>query len=140
MRFVFPLSLGLLVATQVVDPKVRGQDKTAAVDFVKQIRPLFQQFCYRCHGAEKQKSGLRLDRRADALQGGDTGPVFVGGKSSESTLYRYIAGLEEGKQMPPTGEKLKPEHVALIKTWIDQGAKWPQGAGNAEKEETWWSL
>jgi mono/diheme cytochrome c family protein len=116
-----------------------AQEKPAPVDFDRQIQPLFQQYCHRCHGPEKQKSGLRLDRRDDALQGGDLGPAILAKKSSESNLYRYIAGLDDGKTMPPTGEKLKPDQIALIKAWIDQGAPWPV-EGKTEVKETWWSL
>ena len=51
------------------------------IDFVRDVRPILQQHCYRCHGEKKQKSGLRLDIKSEALKGGDNqGPSIVAGK------------------------------------------------------------
>src|SRR6267143_2120486 len=72
-----------------------------AVDFTKDIQPVFANNCYMCHGPEKKKNGLRLDLRAAALQGGDSGPAIVPGKSAESLLVHLVAGLDEDKVMPP---------------------------------------
>jgi mono/diheme cytochrome c family protein len=108
------------------------------IDFSKQIQPIFKQYCYRCHGPEKQKSGLRLDQRKSALQGGDDGVAIIAGKSGESNLYRYVAGLDEDKKMPPSGPKPAREQIELIKKWIDEGAVWPEKA--EAESEVWWSL
>src|ERR1043165_7497783 len=54
------------------------------VDFARDIQPILSKFCYECHGPEKQKGGLRLDQKAAALKGGDSGPLLVPGKSVES--------------------------------------------------------
>src|SRR5437899_3217250 len=70
------------------------------IDFDRDVRPLFVQHCYACHGPDKQKGGLRLDRKADALKGGDDGPVIVRGKAAESPLVRLTAGLEADRVMP----------------------------------------
>src|SRR5687768_1369366 len=59
---------------------------TQAVDFGRDIQPLFQKACYSCHGPEKQEGGLRLDLKERALQGGDTGKAVLPGKSHESKL------------------------------------------------------
>ena len=97
------------------------------VDFAKDIRPLFRESCYKCHGASRKESGLRLDRRDDALNGGDGGPAFVAGNSSESLLIKYVAGIDPDVVMPPEGDKLTDEQIGLLRAWIDQGAKWPEG-------------
>src|SRR5215212_618818 len=57
---------------------------SARVDFKKDIQPLFEGHCYKCHGPEKQESGLRLDDADLALKGGDLGPAYVPGKSADS--------------------------------------------------------
>src|SRR5947208_16821932 len=67
--------------------------ESSTVDFARDIRPIFAERCYSCHGPEKQKSGLRLDARDKAMAGGDTGKAIIPGKSSESLLYSYVAGL-----------------------------------------------
>src|SRR6266404_3422881 len=55
------------------------------VDFARDIQPIFIKRCFECHGPDKQKSDLRLDRKADALRGGKSGkPLFLAGKSAES--------------------------------------------------------
>src|SRR3954452_4023787 len=73
------------------------------VGFEQDVRPIFVKHCYTCHGPDKQRGGLRLDRKADALKGGDDGPVVVPGKSAESPLVRLTAGLDPDRVMPPKG-------------------------------------
>jgi ankyrin repeat protein len=93
------------------------------VDFAKDVQPIFRQSCIGCHGPSQQMAGFRLDRRRDAMRGG-TIAVIGPGNSDGSRLYRRLIGSEFGAQMPPTGA-LSPDKVAIIKTWIDQGAEWP---------------
>jgi ankyrin repeat protein len=102
----------------------------AKVDFVRDVQPLFQQYCLGCHGPSLQMNGFRLDRRSDAMRGG-TIPVIGPGNSAGSRMYLRLTGSQYGQQMPPTGA-LKPEQVAIVKAWIDQGAVWPdEVAGDA---------
>lgn len=97
------------------------------IDFQKQIKPLFQAKCYSCHGRESQEGGFRLDLKSRALEGGDSGLAITPGNSHKSELYHRIAGTGDGEKMPPEGEgtPLSPAELALVKRWIDQGAKWP---------------
>src|SRR5688500_13803300 len=76
------------------------------VDFQRDIQPIFAERCFSCHSADKHEGGLRLDRKADALAGGDSGPVLQPGKSSASLLVRYVAGIEAESVMPPEGDRL----------------------------------
>lgn len=97
------------------------------VNFEKDIKPIFSSRCYDCHGAEKEKNGLRLDRRETALRGGDSGPVIIQNNSKESLLIRYVTGDNEDKiVMPPKGDRLSSREISLLKSWIDQGARWPE--------------
>ncbi|MEI7686478.1 MAG: DUF1549 domain-containing protein [Planctomycetota bacterium] len=97
-----------------------------AVTFDREIRPIIDAKCVRCHGPEKQRSGLRLDRQTDALKGGEEfGPAIVPGKSDESSLFKMIAGRIPGKKMPREGPALTAAEIDAIRRWIDQGAKWP---------------
>ncbi len=73
-----------------------------------------------------QMSSLRLDNRRDALAGGNTGPVIKPGNSAGSRLIQMVAGIEEGKIMPPAGDPLSKEQIGLLRAWIDQGAEWPE--------------
>ena len=99
------------------------------VDFVKDIQPILSKSCLKCHGPEKQKNGFRVDVKSVAMKGGDTyGVAIKPGKSAESPLIRYVAGLEDDMLMPPKGDPLTPEQIGLLRAWIDQGADWPESA------------
>src|SRR5258706_14697164 len=75
---------------------------SGVVDFAKDIQPIFANNCYKCHGPEKQKNGLRLDLKQGALEGGDSGAVIVAGKATESRLIHLVAKLDGETQMPPS--------------------------------------
>jgi ankyrin repeat protein len=98
------------------------------VDFARDVQPIFRQNCYGCHGPRQQNNNFRLDRRRDAMRGG-TIPVIGPGNSEASHLYLRLVGRDTlpGQTMPPTGS-LTPQQLATIKTWIDQGAEWPDAA------------
>lgn len=111
-----------------------------AIEFDRQIRPLFERHCYACHGPKKQESELRLDARDAALKGGFSGPAIAIGKSDASELIKRVASDDVGTRMPPKGERLSADEVALLRAWIDQGAVWPgdgQAAAAAEKLKHW---
>ena len=110
------------------------------VDF-GEIEPILRKNCFSCHGEEHQESGLRLDVKKRALEGGDNGVAFKPGKSAESRLVRFVAGLDkEVGLMPPEGKgkPLTAGEIGLIRAWIDQGANWPEGG--AEVAARHWSF
>jgi mono/diheme cytochrome c family protein len=97
----------------------------ANVTYQTNIRPIFENACFQCHGAEKKKGGLRLDSRDHAIKGGDNGPVFEVGRSAGSFLITNVARVGDPENwMPPIdkGEPLTLAQIALIRAWIDQGA------------------
>jgi mono/diheme cytochrome c family protein len=89
------------------------------------IRPVLAEKCFRCHGDNKQESSLRLDSRAGALKGGDSGAAVVPGKPEDSLLIEAIK--YESFEMPPSG-KLPDEQIAAMEVWVRMGAPWPAGA------------
>lgn len=92
-----------------------------SVDYRKDVRPVLQERCYACHGALAQKGKLRVDTGAAMTKTGSVVP----GKPGDSELFLRVASGEETTRMPPEGYPLKPEQVAKIKLWIEQGAKVP---------------
>ncbi len=109
-------SIGAASVARAADP----------IDFEKQIKPILETTCIRCHGPEKPKGGLRLDNKADAFKGGDDGVVIVPGNSAKSPLYTStILPTDDDKHMPPKGESLTKEQTELLKRWIEEGARWP---------------
>ena len=100
---------------------------SVTVDFERDIKPMFEQACFRCHGPERPKSHFRLDVREAALKGGDSNPDdIIPGNSAKSRLIHYVAHLVEGMEMPRPGkgEPLTPGQIGLLRAWIDQGANW----------------
>lgn len=98
----------------------------SAITYAQDIKPIFDNSCIKCHGEDKQKAKLRLDTRESILQGSQDGPIFEVGKSGESVLVANVARLGDVDDwMPPVdkGKPLTKEQVALIRAWIDQGAK-----------------
>jgi hypothetical protein len=123
---------GLSCAARADEPPDLPPKADRIVDFLKDIQPILAERCLSCHGPDKQQAGLRLDREGDALRGGDSGPAFEVGKSAQSLLIKYVAGLDPDILMPPEGEKLSAEQVGLLRAWIDQGAKWAAEAAPAD--------
>jgi ankyrin repeat protein len=118
MRVAFLL---LIAAFCYADTKV-PQAASRKVDFEKDVHPLLEQKCFSCHGDDVQQSGLRLDKRQNALRGGDYGPVIIPGDSAGSKLIRRLVNGDGGLQMPPTGP-LSDEEIGILRAWIDQGAE-----------------
>lgn len=110
-----------------------GQSATSsAVDYSIDIQPIFQSRCYTCHGTVAQKSGLRLDKRTAAMAGGESGAVILPGDAERSPLIHHIERRESVAPMPPKGDPLTREQIALIREWIDSGANWPEQPGESE--------
>ena len=97
------------------------------VVFDRDIRPILESSCLRCHVPPKPRSHFRLDDRAEALAGGDNNTNdIVPGDSRDSLLVAYVAGRVPDMQMPPPGRgnQLTPQQISLLRAWIDQGANW----------------
>lgn len=100
----------------------------APVDFARQIQPLFETKCLECHNPSKVKGDLLMDTAANLLKGGENGPGLVAGKPDESEILKRVI-LPKGHDdvMPPKGDPLAAGEIALVKQWIAEGAKWPDG-------------
>src|SRR5215210_6316584 len=81
------------------------------VDFEKEIKPLFEAACIKCHAKGKEKGGFSLETRGAFLKGGDTEPAAVVGRSSESYIVELVAGIDPDNVMPKKGTKWTPEQV-----------------------------
>ena len=105
-----------------------------ATDYERDIKPLLRGRCYACHGALKQKSGLRLDTVELMLKGGESGEVLVAGQPGRSLLIERVAENDADERMPPLheGEPLSPAEVQMLREWIASGAAGPA----EEKAET----
>jgi hypothetical protein len=93
-----------------------------------EVRAILAHNCYKCHGPEKIKGDLRLDRKDMIFKGGKDGPVVVPGHPDQSELFRRI-NLPSGDEdaMPSEGKKLPEKDIAILNFWIKKGAPWPEG-------------
>src|SRR3954466_10313543 len=115
-----------LAAAMVVAVSASADAQTTTVDFGRDVQPIFREHCYGCHGPELQMNGFRLDRRTDAIRGGQQTNIGPG-NADGSRLYQRLAGAKLGARMPPAGPR-PDEQVSVIKQGIDQGAAWPDDA------------
>lgn len=126
----------IVLLTLVASASISADTHVAGVDFVRDVQPILQRYCYECHGTEKQKSGLRLDIKSEALAGGDGwGPSIVAQSAGESPLIELISTDDEDERMPPTGPPLSIADIQTLTRWIDEGADWPDGVDLAQLED-----
>ena len=128
--FLLALAGGHLWAGEL--PANGQQSMGGFVDFDRDIRPIFEASCFRCHSAQKPRSHFRLDYRAGALAGGeDNTNDIVPGDSQGSRLIDYVSREVPDKEMPPEGrgESLTAQQIELLRVWIDQGASWGTNNG-----------
>ena len=114
-----------LSAADVDVSKLPAASTKTGLSFDKDIKPIFDKSCIKCHGAEKQKGKLRLDTLEATLKGGENGESVVKGNSAKSTLVHTIARLDPDAAMPPDGkgDPLSKEQIGIVRAWIDLGAK-----------------
>ncbi len=103
-----------------------------AADYARQVQPILHRHCASCHGDKAPQGGLTVLTRAGLLKGGKGGPAIVPGSSQASLLIQHVTG-EKQPIMPVGADPLKPDQVATLKAWIDEGASWSADATVAVK-------
>ncbi len=101
--------------------------------FESHVRPLLVEHCQKCHGPDKEQSGLRLDSRLAVLKGGDNGPAITPHQPDASLLIQAVR-YDGDTQMPPDG-KLPEENIAALEKWVSMGAPWPASVSVSEAEK-----
>lgn len=133
---VFVLACGCTAGPAAMTPEqVRALPSPAArrVDFRRDIQPIFEASCVKCHGRGKEKGDFRLDTRESFLKGGESGPVIVPGQSTASLLIKLVVGFDPDSIMPQKGSRLTPAQIGLLRAWIDQGVAWDAGVTFAKR-------
>ncbi len=122
----FGLALGPIVQAKLTPEQLKRlpPSATTEVNFGKDIKPILEASCIKCHGRGRDKGHFRIDSRETLLKGGESGAAVVSGKSEESLIIELVSGLDPDNVMPKKGSKLTKEQVSLLRGWIDQGAKW----------------
>jgi hypothetical protein len=139
----FPSSLlrpCLRLAFVVLSVSVTTPGAAASETYLDEIKPVLEARCYACHGALKQKSGLRVDTAERLLAGADEGTkvVVVPGDAMAGELLRRVTSADLEERMPPEGEPLKPEQVEALRRWIGDGAPVPENEkGDDDPRDHW---
>jgi mono/diheme cytochrome c family protein len=121
-----------LLVKMLLSAALIADDKTVITPaqeefFEEKVRPVLATNCLECHGAKKQESGLRLDSRQAAVEGGDSGErAVVPGEPDRSLLVKAINHVGE-YHMPPN-RKLTGEQIAALTQWVKEGVPWPADA------------
>ena len=120
------LLLGLIgiasLCAQGSDQKAPSKKtKADPVNYYRDIEPILNASCVSCHQETMAAGGLRLDAPENLLQGGASGKAVIPGRADRSLLYKRLTDTTD-KRMPPVGA-LTEEQLALIRAWINLGAK-----------------
>ncbi|MFT5287580.1 MAG: hypothetical protein ACI8TQ_003768 [Planctomycetota bacterium] len=125
-----------------------GANKLERIDFARDVRPILEESCFRCHGphAKRIRGGLMMAGRESLLMGGDSGPAVIAGDTENSLLLRMVRYESDDFEMPPT-EQLDPAKVEILERWISEGVVWPGGdAGPSDRRDIdldegreWWA-
>lgn len=110
------------------------------IDYVGQVKPILRERCFACHGALKQEGGLRLDTAALAIKGGDTGAAIQPGDAAASLLLARVSAAVDSDRMPPDGEPLQIEQIAVLEKWISQNANAPADEQPERDPRDHWSF
>jgi hypothetical protein len=150
--------LGLTACLVVLVGLVRSEDGKQAVPkftaaevqfYQKQVLPILQANCFKCHTGKKVRGGLRLDSRAAIMAGGDSGPA-IKMPLEASPLIKAI-NFRDGLEMPPKG-KLSHSHIEILTKWARMGLPFPEGKEEVvkaapahksmkvtEEDRNWWA-
>ena len=112
----------------VLGRSVASAESSARVDYLREVRPIFASRCAKCHSAAfDAQANLRLDSPDALRQGGDSGALWMAGKSGDSLLLHRVSATDD-RRMPPAGDPLTAEQLATLRRWIDQGAPLPSSS------------
>jgi hypothetical protein len=143
-------SFALVLTTLLVgDASLRAADNDQAEKAVA----LLDSRCFKCHShaAGKNKGGLVMDSLAGLTTGGDGGAALIPGDPTKSLFLQNILSTDPEVMMPPKGDRLTKDEVALLQDWVKAGAVWPKSRTKAPvagrylpgtigaKEKAWWA-
>jgi hypothetical protein len=129
-RLWFPVCL---LAIGLWQGSALGQTATLQkVDFVRDVLPVLKAHCFQCHAGAQKQGGLSLDTRALMIKGGASGGAVIPGSAGKSLLVIRSMGQGGKARMPLGFAPLSEAQISVLRSWIDQGAVWPD-ANSAKK-------
>ena len=127
------MRLTALLTLAIFCPAAAAEETAADVDYVSQIKSIFKQRCYACHGSLKQNAGLRLDTGQLIRKGSENGAIVQATAPEKSLLLKRVMHEDADQRMPPIGMPLADEEIRAIRRWIAAGSPSPAGE-EAEKD------
>lgn len=112
--------IALVTVRQALSP-------AAEIDFAHDIVPVLRKHCGQCHTGDKKQGGFSMNTRELLLAGGEAGKAVAIGKSSASDLIKRLKSSDATTMMPPEGDRVPADKIALLAAWIDAGLKWEDG-------------
>lgn len=109
--------------------KIPAASTQTGVTYAKDIQPLVEKHCLKCHSGDRPKSKYSMESLADLIKGGKSkDAAVIAGKSDKSPMVWYISDAVEDMEMPPLDKRekypaLTKDQIGLVRAWIDQGAK-----------------
>jgi hypothetical protein len=124
----------LCSAAPTIDDSQLPPAATETIIFSRDIKPILQENCYKCHAGERPRAKFSLTSRETALKGGRRGVDIIPGQSAKSPLIHFVARIDPDTEMPPEGKgtPLTAEQVGLLRAWIDQGVDWDQAGAEPD--------
>jgi mono/diheme cytochrome c family protein len=151
IAIILPVAIagvGIAPTLLALDYKLPPVSTQQDVTYDKDIRPIFERNCFKCHGENRQQRHLRLDSLEAVLKGCEDGPVIFPGKSDQGDLILEVTGMGDHDMPPwpsappllsreirtntppdfdsdglPMPKPLTAEQIGLIRAWVAQGAK-----------------
>ncbi|MBS0260807.1 MAG: hypothetical protein JSS02_02525 [Planctomycetes bacterium] len=128
-RLGFGLVVGVAALLSALGGRTTVAQEPVTPTYEQHVAPFFKTYCLGCHdGGDDSKGGLSLLSHQTLLEGGDSGPALVPGKSGESRLVRMLVGSLKPQMPPKDSKQPKAEEIELVKRWVDLGAKAPVSA------------
>jgi cytochrome c len=128
-------AVGLAAAAILWQPSPVAARQTAEASspgfYTKNVQPILQANCYRCHGGMNHRGGLQIDTHEHLMKGGKDGVVLVPGHPESSLLLKLIrheGPADDPMPMPPNKDKLSDADIATVTAWIKAGAVMPPDA------------
>lgn len=104
------------------------------VDFERHVKPILEAKCVACHNADGLPGRLNLSSRETATRSGALGLFIVPGHPEQSLLVTQIGSAPAHlKAMPPVGQQVTENEIAVLRQWIKEGASWPAGTAGTLK-------
>jgi Protein of unknown function (DUF1549)/Protein of unknown function (DUF1553)/Planctomycete cytochrome C len=101
--------------------------RAAEIDFAHDVAPVLRKYCGQCHLGDKKQGGFSMNSREPLIAGGENGKAVVVGRSGASELIRRLTSNDPDVRMPPEGDRVPADKIALLRAWIDSGVKWEDG-------------